>query len=154
MAEPSHGWALPEWRECGAGVAKNRVLGREKNSGHPLVGGGPFFPRASTEIGRLAGGICSDNEEIRRGADPRVSDPGGNEHRVALLDVYHGARWSAKLDFGPARRHTQDFVGGRVVVVEGIHPIAPASSPTVSTKERLERDGPAWGQGRNVVYCR
>lgn len=86
-------------------------------------------------------GIGSDDEEVLRGGDAAVASSGGEDEDISGVDGDRLASFAAEDEVGVAVGEAQYLVGGGVVVVEGVDPVAPLGRPSVGGEGALHLTG-------------
>jgi len=86
-------------------------------------------------------GIGSDDEEVIRGGDAAVAGAGGENEDISGLDGDGLATFAAEDEVGVTTGEAQDLVGGGMIVVEGVDPVAPLRRPSVGGKGALHVSG-------------
>ena len=85
--------------------------------------------------------IGSDNEKVRRRRKALVPGPSGQDRNVSGRQMEASAADAAEKDLRGAPGNSERLVNLRVVVWEGIHAVAPRSSPAVPAKQFLDSRG-------------
>ncbi len=116
----------------------HRIGLRQRHGGDAAADGGGILGTLAHQVGALAGRIGADDQKVGRAGKALVADPGRDQHRVAGLRPNGGTTLPAEAHLGRAGSDAQNFVGGRVVVVEGKDAVSPAMAPAVAVKQILE----------------
>jgi hypothetical protein len=86
-------------------------------------------------------GVGADDEEVVGGGDAAVAGASGKNEDIAGVNSDSLAAFAAEDKIRVTGCEAEDFVGGRVVVMEGVDAIAPLRWPSVGREDSFHVGG-------------
>jgi len=120
--------------------SKERVGGWDGEGGDVLVGVGALAGEAAVDVPAAAFGIGADYAQVVA-FDVLMPNPGRYDDDVARVDLHLPALFAAEVYEGRAGIDAQHFMGGAVIVMKGIDPVAPGIGPVVGGEGVFEPAG-------------
>ncbi len=106
-------------------VPVNRIRGRNRYLGYPLVGSGPFARLTIIHIVIRTTGVGSDAGKITRRTQVFMGHPGRDDHNVAFPQLSGEAAFAAEDHFLDPAVDAEDLVSCAMVMMEPENPVMP-----------------------------